>query len=106
MLEKMIQKLGYKSIIAGNGMEALNIYENQGEKIDGIILDMKMPKMDGKETFIKLKLLDPQIKVLLSTGYGKNELAQEILDLGANDLLLKPYKIDKLRNSLKKLLNI
>lgn len=103
MLSKLIEKLGYSILLAKDGVEAVEIFQKRGISIDGVILDMQMPNMAGKETYIKLRELYPNIPVLLSTGYGRNEEAQEILNLGVKDILMKPYQIKELSLALKKL---
>jgi len=60
--------------------------------------------MSGKEMFIKMKELDPNVRVLLSSGYGQSEEAQEILNLGAKDLLPKPYKISELAQKIQQVI--
>ena len=62
---------------------------------------MKMPNMGGKETFLKLKEINPDVITVLSTGYGRNEESQEILNLGAKCLLKKPYVLDDLATKLE-----
>ena len=74
------------------------------ECFDAVILDMNMPNMNGKEIFIKMKEIDPNVKVLLSSGYGHNEAVQEIINLGAKDLLPKPYKMNDLGEKLEEII--
>ena len=64
-----------------------------------------MPKMDGKEAFSRMKQINPDIRALLSTGYGLNEEAQSVLDEGAVGLVPKPYHLQELSDSIKKLLS-
>ncbi|MCK5281707.1 MAG: response regulator [Cyclobacteriaceae bacterium] len=104
MLKRMIKILGYSTIITKNGQEAIEIYKERFNEIKLVIIDMQMPIIGGKEAFIKMKEINPNIVALLSTGYGHNERAQEILDLGAKDLLLKPYKIEEIREKIDKML--
>jgi CheY-like chemotaxis protein len=64
-----LQTLGYKVLPAVSGKEALEIYKNKKDSIDMVILDMIMPGMGGGETYDNLKQINPEIKVLLSSGY-------------------------------------
>ncbi|MBD3241940.1 MAG: response regulator, partial [Chitinivibrionales bacterium] len=66
-----------------------------------VLLDMRMPGLDGKEAFIRMKQVNPDVRVLLSTGYGRNEEAQDLLDLGVRGLLCKPYQFDALAQHLR-----
>ena len=102
----MIESLGYEVLIAENGKKAVEIYEKNMEKIDMVMLDIIMPVMDGGETYDTLKEIDPDIKVLLSSGYGINGQATEILDRGCNGFIQKPFNMKtlskKIRNVLEK----
>jgi CheY-like chemotaxis protein len=97
----MIESLGYEVLIAENGKEALEIYEKNMEKIDIVLLDLIMPVMDGGETYDKLKTINPDIKVLLSSGYGIDGQATEILNRGCNGFLQKPFDMRTLSNKIR-----
>ena len=105
MGQKILQRLGYSVLTAKNGSEGLEIYKKNKDKIAAILLDMKMPQMDGRTCFLEMKKLNPEVKVLLTTGYGNNEEAQKLLDFGVKDLLIKPYKVDSLASKLKKIIH-
>jgi CheY-like chemotaxis protein len=68
--------------MAHNGQEALDLYSQKAGEIELVVLDLIMPVMGGEETFQNLRKLNPRVKVLLSSGYSINGLAQEILDQG------------------------
>ena len=68
--------------------------------IDLIILDMIMPGMGGLECFHELKQLDPNVKVILNTGYGMNENIQDFLDEGGCGFLQKPYRLRNLAQAV------
>lgn len=89
----MLQELGYSVVLAGNGLEAVEIYRANAEEIDLIILDMVMPELDGHEAFFRLKEIDPGVKVLLSSGYVSEDDARDVLDAGALGFLQKPYRM-------------
>jgi len=102
--KRCLTKFGYQVLLAQNGEEAVALYQSQRVKIDLVILDMVMPVLGGAETFLKLKDINPEVKVLLSTGYSPNGNVQEILDLGVLDFIQKPYHVNKLLSKIKKLL--
>jgi PAS domain S-box-containing protein len=104
MLENILKNFRFSVFTAQNGKEGVEVFKNNKDKISAVILDMKMPVMNGKEAFLEMKKIDESVKVLISTGYGSNEEAQEILDLGAKELLTKPYHMKELVDKLKKLL--
>ena len=92
MAGEMLRKLGYRITICNNGKEAVEFYKKNNSEIDLIILDMIMPVMNGLDTFIKLKNINSDVKVLLSSGFSINEEAQKILQSGARDFIQKPYR--------------
>ena len=103
--QDMIESLGYEVLIAENGKEAVEIYEKNMEKIDMVMLDIIMPVMDGGETYDKLKEINPDIKVLLSSGYGINGQATEILDRGCNSFIQKPFNMRALSKKIRDILD-
>jgi response regulator RpfG family c-di-GMP phosphodiesterase len=102
-VQQLLKNFKYNVLKAENGRKGVEVFNKNKDIISAVILDMKMPLMNGKETFIELKKIDPFVKVLISTGYGNNEEAQEILDLGAKELLTKPYQMKNLMEKLKKI---
>lgn len=91
-----LKNLGYKVLTACDGIEALKIYKENKGKVDLVLLDMVMPNMAGRETFLELKKVDPQVKVLLFSGYSQNGKATEVLNKGALGFIQKPYKLREL----------
>jgi len=103
--EQMLDRLGYKVIIAKGGKEAIELYIKNQEKIDMVILDMIMPDVDGKMVYEKLKEINPGIKVLLSSGYSITGQAQEILDKGCSGFIQKPFNLKDLSLKLRSILD-
>jgi signal transduction histidine kinase len=101
----MLNKMGFMVLSAENGGEGIKIYQENLKDIDLVILDMVMPSSGGKETYDKLKQINPNVKVILSSGYSLNDQAAEILDSGCNDFIQKPFNMtllsQKVRNILK-----
>ena len=102
--KKMLETLGYQVLTARNGQEALNIYGQQKEGIDLVILDMIMPGMGGGETYDRMKEINEGVKVLLSSGYSINGQAQEIMDRGCRGFIQKPFTLAALSSKLRKAL--
>ncbi len=101
---EICKALGYKVITADSGKEALKIYKQKKNEINLVILDMIMPEMNGLETFKKLKRLNPDIKVLLSTGYSIDDKAQEMLKRGCKGYILKPYSVIDFSHKIREVL--
>ena len=102
---ELFEQLGYKVLTAGSGKEACEIYEKNKEQIDIVLLDMIMPDMSGSDTYDKMKKIDPDIKVLLSSGYSINGQATEIMDRGCNGFIQKPFKMKELSQKLREILD-
>ncbi|MDH3955985.1 MAG: PAS domain S-box protein [Desulfobacteraceae bacterium] len=92
----VLEKLGYEVLIAKSGKEAIEIYRMNQKKIDMVILDMVMPEMGGGDTYDKLRDVNPNIKVLLSSGYSIDGQASKILSRGCDGFIQKPFDIKTL----------
>lgn len=101
---EICKALGYQVITAASGKEALKIYRRKRNEINLVILDMIMPEMNGLETFMELKKQNPDIKVLLSTGYSIDEKAQEMLRQGCKGYILKPYSVIDFSHKIREVL--
>jgi len=97
----MLERLGYRVLTAGSGKEALDLYEKQKDEIDLVILDMIMPGMGGGETFDRLKAIDGDVKIILSSGYSINGQAKEILDRGCIGFIQKPFSMKELSRKVR-----
>ncbi len=99
--EEILQKLGYHVLVARGGKEALEIYGRERDRVGLIILDMILPDIDGGEVYDRLKKTDPEVKVLLASGYSIDGQASEILDRGCNGFIQKPFRINELAQKIK-----
>jgi signal transduction histidine kinase/CheY-like chemotaxis protein len=101
---EILKTLGYEVHVAKSGREAINAYETNQDKIDMVILDMIMPDMGGGEAYDTLKKINPDIKVLLSSGYSLNGQAAEILRRGCDGFIQKPFNVTQLSQKLREIL--
>jgi len=88
---EMLQRMGYEVLTARNGKDALTMYREKQGTIDVVVLDMIMPEMGGSQTYDGLKAIDPQVNVLLSSGYSRDGQAEEILKKGCRGFIQKPF---------------
>ncbi len=100
----LLAKLGYKVLTATSGEQAINIYKGRMNEIDLVILDMIMPGMSGRDTYKRLKKLNENVKVLLSSGYSVNGEAEELLRLGCNGFIQKPFSVRELHAKTSELI--
>ena len=101
--EPMLNLLGYNVITARGGLEAIDILREKDHTIDLIILDMIMPGISGSETFDRLRGINPDSKILLSSGYSLNGQATEILNRGCNGFIQKPFNINHLASKIQEI---
>ena len=101
---RMLEQLGYHVLLAPSGTRALEIYRQEQDRIDLVILDMLMPGMGGVETFQKLKEIDPGVRVLLSSGYSLDGEAQQLMAAGARGFIQKPYRLAALSHQVAEFL--
>ncbi len=104
LASRILDRLGFESLTAGDGESALEIYRREGKTIRAVVLDMAMPRMNGRETLAELQKIDPDVKVVLSSGYGEastTSLAEE----GKVLFLQKPYRPQELDDRLRLLLS-
>lgn len=95
--------LGYKTIQAVSGPDAIEIYRARHGEIRAVVLDMVMPGMTGKATYLGLREIDRNVAVLLMSGNTFNDQVQEILDLGVRNFVAKPYSIAALAVAIAEL---
>jgi PAS domain S-box-containing protein len=100
----ILASLGYRPLLAKSGKEAIDVYRQNKDRIDMVILDVIMPGMGGSETYDRLKKIDPEIKVLLSSGYSLDGQASEIIDRGCNGFIQKPFDVIKLSRKIREVL--
>jgi len=101
---EMLEKIGYRVLKTLSGKEAISEYQANSAKIDLVILDLIMPKISGSEVYDKLKEINPQVKVLLSSGYSVDGQATEILKRGCNGFIQKPFNMGELSRKVNEIL--
>ena len=101
---EILETLGYRVLTARSGIEAVTLYQSRMDEIDLVILDMIMSGMDGEETLERLKLVDPQVKVILSSGYSLIGQATLIMERGCRSFIQKPFKIQELSQKVREVL--
>ncbi len=102
--KKNLERLGYKVITARNGKEAVELYKKNQGNIDIVVLDMIMPEMGGGETYDKLMEINPDVKVILSSGYSIEGQASEILKRGCDGFIQKPFRMKQLSSKINEVL--
>ncbi len=102
---KILTGLGYDVITARDGKTSLEIYTEKGQQIDLVVLDYVMPGMGGREVFEALCRLDPDVRVLLSSGYSSNNQVAQMLDRGCKGFIQKPYDAVRMARKMREILD-
>jgi two-component system cell cycle sensor histidine kinase/response regulator CckA len=100
IISGMLESLGYQVTHVDSGQKAMNLYKKK-KRFDIVILDLNMPKMSGKETFIRLKKIDPDVRVVISTGYGDRVIDASLGKAAGDTFLQKPYQVEELSKVLR-----
>jgi len=100
----LIRSMGFETVSAENGLQALERYRASSVPIRAVLLDLTMPQMDGVETFRELRRLDPQCRVILTSGYNEQEAIQGFLGKGLAAFVQKPFLREDLVRALRQAL--
>ncbi len=100
--ERLLKGLGYQVLTAISGEEGIRLYQKHGDKIEMVLLDMKMPGMDGGATFLQMKKIDPRVHVVLCSGEADQGSVKWLLSAGAAGFLPKPFDAEALTRVINK----
>jgi two-component system, cell cycle sensor histidine kinase and response regulator CckA len=104
MASDMLSSIGFKVKTAKNGFEGLNLYEKYEKSIDLVLLDLIMPGMDGATCFKKMLEINPEVKVIVSSGMGEQERKNQLLKMGIVGYLEKPYSMKGIAKIIEEIL--
>lgn len=96
----MLETVGHGAVVFADGESAITYYKSHWQEVDVVIFDMVMPGMNGRDTFVAIKKINPEVKAILSSGYSLNEEAQSILDLGVQEFIQKPFRRSELMETV------
>jgi len=92
MAKAQLKSLGYEVILAKDGVEALELYGRLKETVDLVLLDVVMPRLGGRDTLKRLRMMNPEVKVILSSGFDPEGALEDLDGLGASGFIAKPYR--------------
>ena len=101
---ELLGKLGFGVLIACDGVEGVEIYRQHYQHIHVVLLDMTMPRLDGSNTYSELRRINPDVKVILSSGFNEQDVTNRFAGKGLSGFLQKPYNLGMLRESLRSIL--
>jgi len=101
---RMLEYLGFTVLTAPDGLQAVNLYRERGKEIDLVLMDLTMPHMNGGEAFGELRQINPRVRVILSSGYSRDDVAGSFAGKNLAGVLQKPYTLAKLTEALSAVL--
>ncbi len=101
---QVLGKIGFDVLTAADGLEALELFCEHKWEIKCVILDLAMPRMGGEDTFRELLEIDPDVKVIMTSGYNEIEVMSKFRGKGLAGFIQKPYQIENMKEELKKVL--
>jgi two-component system cell cycle sensor histidine kinase/response regulator CckA len=102
--KEILEKTGYKVLTAQSGREAVDLYEKNPVGINMVILDIVMPEMGGEATFNRLQQINPDVKVLLASGYSVEGEASRMIARGCRGFVQKPFLLQELSKKIREVL--
>lgn len=105
LTKRILERFGYTVLTAANGKEALNLYAKERDRVSLVILDLIMPEMGGKECLEELRRLDPNLKILVTSGYPLNGPTKETVKSEARGFVGKPYGMKEMLRAVRDVLD-
>ncbi len=101
LLKEMLEGEGYRVLTATDGNQAVDLYRKEKERVSLVLSDMGLPSMGGWEVLRQLKAINPEVKVILSSGFMDTKVRQDMIRSGARDFIQKPYTSEKVIQQIR-----
>jgi len=105
LTKRILERSGYTVLSAANGKEALSLHEKERHRISLVILDVIMPEMGGRECLKRLHEINPELKILVTSGYYAREIEAEAIESGARGFVCKPYDMERMLTAVREVLD-
>lgn len=99
--KRMLERMGFEVITAEHGREAVSIFKHKHDQIHGVLMDLMMPHMDGEQAYREMRMIDPNVRVILSSGYNEQDVTCRFLGKSLSGFIQKPYQYEELLNIVK-----
>ncbi len=103
-LSLQLEQLGYEVILAGDGREGCELYRLNRERVDVVIMDMIMPRMNGRDCLREIRRIDRSAKVIVFSGFVQESVMRELQEEGISDFIKKPFRITQITSALERIL--
>jgi two-component system cell cycle sensor histidine kinase/response regulator CckA len=104
MMIRALEESGYRVYSAKNGIDAVALYRKHGKLLNLVVLDMIMPQMGGRECFYRLKKINPEVKVLIVTGFTTDGSVEDFLEEGARGIMTKPFELQAFTETVQRII--
>lgn len=104
LAKTMLTRLGYEVVDVSSGAEAIEAFRKADAPFDLVLLDMIMPGMDGRDCFMALKSINPDVRAVISSGFSQEDATQELMQEGVRGFVQKPYRLTELSEVVSKAL--
>jgi CheY-like chemotaxis protein len=98
---RMLNISGYKVHLARNGKEAISIFNDKKDEISCILMDLTMPELDGREAFTEIRKINPDIPVIITSGYCEFDIVSKFADEKISGFLQKPYNLEDILSAIE-----
>ncbi len=105
-LKEILESKGYCTDAAFDGEEAVERFKDSEQDIGLVLLDVKIPKMNGIEVYRKIRKINANVPVIIVTGSFEKKCAKQILEEGANAVVYKPFEVEELLRMIQKMKNV
>jgi two-component system cell cycle sensor histidine kinase/response regulator CckA len=106
LVKDLLGSRGYTVLTATDGLQAVETYAQHRDRIDVVLIDLGLPKIDGWEAFQRMREVNPHVKVIFASGYIDQMLRENLMNGGALDLVQKPYMPDEIVNRVREVLAV
>jgi len=105
LIEDVLETAGYHVLTAADGRKGIEQFKLHSNEIDLVVLDIVMPEVDGVECFHEIRAVRPDIKILLTSGFNKSEVKEELVKDGVQAYLAKPFNLTDFLNTVEAVLS-
>jgi two-component system cell cycle sensor histidine kinase/response regulator CckA len=93
LVDRFLKRQGFRVLTASDGEQAIEAYHDHGSEIDAVLLDFGLPGIDGLDVVRKIRSEDPDVCIIITSGYLETEMKKELIHAGIKDFVEKPYKL-------------
>lgn len=104
LLKKILEDAGFRVLMAKDGIEAIDVYSRHQNEVDLVLCDMALPKLGGWTVYLALKERNPQVKMILTSGYLDPKVKSDMVKGGVRDFIPKPYIPETIVKSVRQAL--